>query len=93
MNRYDLMAGAWAAFIQWAAGEPEMRAAFTADTGEVFLSPPTSPIEDMIDKATGAREANREAFVEWVTREYWGLDEAPESYRKHLKELEDSHDA
>ncbi len=80
------MAIAWAAFVQWALSEPEARAAFTADTGLTLPPPaPTTPIEALIDAATGAASTdNLPAFVEWVTREHWVLDEAPQSYRDSL---------
>lgn len=86
MTRDDFRALAWAAFVEWAAAEQEIRAAFTAETGLPFLAPPETPIEAMIDTATGA-DGNAEAFVEWVTRNHWGLEEAPEAYRNSLAEV------
>ncbi len=56
-----------------------MRAAFKDDTGLVLLPPPATPIKAMVNAATRA-SGNTAAFIEWVTREYWGLDEAPQSY-------------
>ncbi len=85
MTKDDFAAIMWAGFVQWAASEPYMRAAFKDGTGLVLLPPPATPIEAMVDEATGAAR-NTAAFIEWVTREHWGLDEAPQSYRNALGE-------
>ncbi len=85
MTKDDFPAIMWAGFVQWAATEPDMRAAFRKDTGLVLMPSPATPIEAMVDEATGV-SGNAAAFVEWVTREYWGLGEAPQSYRDVLGE-------
>lgn len=78
-----LMEIAWRDFLVWAFGNPEMRKEFEADTGR-SLKAPTSPLDTMIDKACGVKDANMRAFIEWATVKHWGLDEAPEEYRKSL---------
>ncbi len=85
MTEEDFMAIAWRDFILWAASEPEMRKAFREATGKIFLPPPNSGLEAMIDEATGVQETqetNMAAFVEWVTREHWGFDYAPAAYQR-----------
>ena len=86
--RQHFMYTAWRDFINfaWDSKEPDLRAAFEAETGTSPLPPhPTSAIEKMIDAATGARDAILdayvEAFVRWATDTQWGWDEAPASYR------------
>lgn len=78
-----LSEAAWVGFIQWAHRFPEIRARFTAETGLVLGAPCTS-LEAMIDVVTGARDSLLEQFVEWATREIWGLEYAPAKYREFL---------
>jgi hypothetical protein len=59
------------ACVQWAYSEPEIRARFEADTGHSFPNPKT-PLEHMIDKATGRNEVVYTAFIEWVIKNLWG---------------------
>ncbi len=89
MTKDNFNAIMWAGFVQWAYSEPEIRAAFRESTGLMLPPPaPTIPIEAMIDQATGVSSGeNIPAFVEWVTRQHWGIDEAPQSYRDALEEL------
>ena len=78
---------AWRDFILWAWKEPEMREQFTAKTGvDVRLMP--SLIGTVIDAASGANASAAVLFVEWVTREHWGIEHAPAAYRKKLTDNE-----
>lgn len=79
----DFRDAAWAGFIQWAHGFAEIRARFTAATG-LPLEQRTG-IVGMVDKATGFRDDVLKQFVEWVTREIWGLENAPQKYRDELE--------
>ena len=79
----DLNAVAWHDFLLWAWNEPEMRAQFTAKTG-VDIQSVTSPINAAIDAATGVHESVAARFIEWATREHWGVEHAPAAYQKAI---------
>lgn len=72
---------AWRDFILWAWNEPQLCAQFTAETG-LQIRTATTPIDIAIDAAAGAGEGLVARFVEWVTRNHWGLEYAPEAYQK-----------
>ena len=80
----DLNTIAWRDFLLWAWNEPEMRAQFTAKTGINIQAVP-SPINAAIDDATGASKSVAAQFVEWATREHWGVEHSPAVYQKALK--------
>lgn len=75
----------WAGFVQFAFGEPGFREAFTAATGLTFPKPATTPIDALVDNACGVHNAVLAKFVEWVTREHWGIEYAPKAYRDELE--------
>lgn len=83
MTLDELNSIGWRDFLLWAWNEPQMRAQFTAATG-VEISAVTSPINVAIDAATGAREGLAAQFIEWATREHWGVDHAPKAYQKAI---------
>lgn len=83
MTLDDLNAIAWHDFLLWAWNEPEMRTRFTAKTG-VEIQSVTSPINAAIDAATGVHESVAARFIEWATRDHWGLEHAPVAYQKAL---------
>jgi hypothetical protein len=83
MTRDDFNTIAWRDFLMWAWNEPEMRAKFAAKTG-VELQLVTSPINAAIDAATGAHKSVAARFIEWATREYWGIEHAPAAYQKAI---------
>lgn len=74
---------AWASFVVFATNDPDVRAEFTKATGVtlLFKVEPGTPRE-VIEAELAAR---MEHFIEWVTREHYGLAEAPEAYRKSLE--------
>ena len=74
---------AWRDFLVWAWNEPEMRAQFTAKTG-IEIQAVTAPIDAAIDAATGASRSVASRFIEWATREHWGVEHAPALYQKTL---------
>jgi len=79
----DLNAIAWRDFLVWAWSEPEMRAQFTAKTG-LEIQIVTAPIDAAIDAATGTHTSVAARFIEWATREHWGIEHAPATYREAL---------
>lgn len=62
--------------LMWAAGDPNVLAAFVRDTG---YRPPQSAIARAIDKATGADDALGREFVEWFNANVWGAWSGPSS--------------
>lgn len=52
----DYMAPAWASCMQWAIGEPDILAAYRAETGDRW-EPGKTGLDRMIDKACGADRA------------------------------------
>ncbi len=83
MTLDDLKAIGWRDFLLWAWSEPQMRDQFTAATG-VEIRSVTAPINAAIDAATGARESLAAQFIEWATREHWGVEHAPKAYQKAI---------
>ena len=71
------MRDAWLSCLDWALGHPEAIAAFRQDTG-ILWSPGTTPLDRLIDEATGADWGFVEAFVRWANVNIWGpIDEVP----------------
>jgi len=83
MTLDDLNTIAWHDFLLWAWNEPDMREQFTAKTG-VEIQAVTSPINAAIDAATGAQSSVAARFIEWATREHWGIEHAPIAYQKTI---------
>lgn len=75
---------AWRDFINFAAREPGIIAQFNAETGGNYGASVT-PIEAMIDDATGKLAKDTSEFVLWVTERHWGIDEAPEKVQAAIK--------
>lgn len=69
---WPLMAEAWRGCVAFAAREPEMLGKFIAETG---WKPARSPIELMIDEASGAKDAVWARFCDWVTVNVWGEED------------------
>jgi hypothetical protein len=67
----DLMLAAWVDCLSWAISHKPAMTAFRAETG-INWTPARSPIEQMIDKATGAEVHFMEQFARWVNRTIWG---------------------
>lgn len=84
MTLDDLNTIAWHDFLTWAWSEAEMRAQFTAATG-LKIETVKAPINAAIDDATGASESLAARFIEWATREHWGLEHAPAAYQQAIK--------
>lgn len=76
-NTPDFMAHAWVDALRWAIGEEKVLADFRKATGNAW-TPPKTPIDAMVDSASGADKAFIEAFVAWFNENVWGnepLDE------------------
>ena len=66
------MTPAWLGCISWALGEKEIIAAYREDTGDQFTVGRT-PIERLVDKATGCDLAFLESFIRWANvQNVWG---------------------
>ena len=87
MTLDDFNAIAWRDFVLFAWAEPNIRAQFTAATG-LRVTPATSPIDVLVDDATGATASVLTKFVEWVTREHWGIEHAPLAYQHAIANKE-----
>ena len=79
----DLNTIAWRDFLTWAWNEPDLREQFTATTG-IEIRSVTAPIDAAIDTATGASKSLAAQFIEWATREHWGIEHAPVAYQKAI---------
>lgn len=62
---------AWLSCLSWAMTEPEILAAFRQDTGHAW-APGRTPLDRMVDEATGADKAFLEAFAAWMNVHVWG---------------------
>ena len=65
------MTPAWLGCIRWALIDPDIVAAFRADTGNTW-TPARTPIDAMVDKATGADRDFIEQFIRWTNINVWG---------------------
>lgn len=66
-----LMAGPWSVAISVALRDASMLAGFKTDTG-LSWNPPKSPLDRMIDEATGADMKFLVAFAAWFNENIWG---------------------
>lgn len=75
----------WTGFLRFELNDPDARKAFTEATGIALLPPVRNAIEAAIDRACGGNDDALGRFVEWVTVNVWGLENAPKAYREHLE--------
>ena len=68
-----LMIGAWLSCIHWGLGDSDIRSRFEADTGQRWTAP-TTPLDRLIDEATGRADGYVLAFAEWITANVWGCE-------------------
>jgi hypothetical protein len=68
---------AWISCLRWAIGTPEIVATFRAETGQRW-TPGRTPLEQMIDTASGADAAFLTAFAAWMNANLWGTGEEPD---------------
>src|SRR5947208_188021 len=71
MPEDPIMAGAWVGSLRYALGRADVRAAFRADTG-IARAPGKTPVDRMIDEATGADFAFVKAFARWHSQNIRG---------------------
>ena len=69
--------GMWASALLAAIKTPEMVAVFEEQSGKHYTLP-ESPIEQMIDEATGIQSDYFHAFGDWFNKNVWGPWESPE---------------
>lgn len=67
----EYMLSAWASCMTWAIAHAEIMAAFRADTGNQW-QPGRTPLDKMIDNATGAHQKFITDFVNWANINVWG---------------------
>ena len=79
---------AWADFLVWAVGNPDMRQEFEAETG-LSLAPATSMVETLVDEATGASTGRMREFIRWATIGYFGIEYIPVDARKMIEGMPD----
>ncbi len=73
------MAPMWAACVKWALSEKDARDRFAEETGfNISSLVNRSPMDRMIDQATGYEAEVLAAFCDWVTTEFWGTEETEE---------------
>jgi hypothetical protein len=85
----DLMAIAWQDFLLFAVNDDNIVTAFERSTGVKLVSAPTSGIEAMIDRATGAPEHRMMSFILWATKHFWGTEGVPQEILDRLDEAPD----
>jgi hypothetical protein len=67
----SLMAQAWVDCLRYTISEPEALAAFHTDTGST-CTPGCTPIDRMIDEATGREREFVEQYLAWFNENVWG---------------------
>ena len=67
----DYMTPAWLGCLRWALSEPEIVAQFREETGNQW-TPGRTPIESMIDDATGVAHDFIVSFIVWFNINVWG---------------------
>jgi hypothetical protein len=69
------MAQAWLGCLSWASRDADICARFKEETGKsAFWMQRRTPLDAMIDKATGYEAIVISAFVDWVNTNLWGED-------------------
>ena len=71
MPEAEFIRPAWLGHLMFAIGNPDILAAFRADTGNNY-QPTGIPINDMIDQATGVDAAFILEFIKWTNKNLWG---------------------
>lgn len=71
-----LLEWAFSGYVHFAWGDEQHREDFESYSGMKLPSPARTPLEAMIDRATGANDAVITAFIEWLIRERWGRIES-----------------
>ena len=70
-----LYSGAWGSLCAYLIEKPEIRESFRKETGKDLNSiVGRSPIEAMVDQATGYNAEIMAAWCDWVTVNFWGVE-------------------
>jgi hypothetical protein len=76
---------AWRDFVTFAWSRPDAHAAFRGATGRPQRRETGFFLDAAIDRACGVdidSEAYMREFVDWVTKNHWGENYAPEKWKK-----------
>ena len=69
----DRMKLFWVSHLRYCLGNKNIRIEFEAETGITLWNAPQTPIEAMIDQATGNDGYDSlETFARWVNKNLWG---------------------
>lgn len=69
-----LMVWPWYDLLRFCLGQPDCVAQFRADTGETWELAGRTPLDRMIDTATGREALFFQAFAKWMNQTQWGED-------------------
>lgn len=69
-----LMAWPWYGLLRFCLSQPDCVAQFRADTGETW-EPGRTPLDRMVDTATGREAAFLQAFATWMNQTQWGEED------------------
>ena len=84
LSNQDLLDLAWRDFIIWAFDNPQIRQHFEESSGMPALAETNSPLNFMIDRASGLREDYFYKFSIWATEAIWGMERAPAKMREEV---------
>ena len=92
MDRDQFNEIAWRDFLFFAWSQEDAHAAFRGATGRPQRTSARTggtPIDTLIDKAMGGQEDDRymEEFVDWITRNHWGENYAPEKWKRKRRNV------
>jgi hypothetical protein len=68
----ELMIPAWLGCLHWSLGQREILDRYYSETGTAPLVPAKTPLDMLIDEATGVTGAYLVGFAAWMNREIWG---------------------
>lgn len=92
-----IMAAAWFGLVQFLAGQPDCIRHFEEVSGQRWVfTGGRSPIERMVDTATGYDQAVIDAFIDYVNEYHWGEDPfeaSPDAGLKSAAQRSDEVDA
>ena len=71
----DHLLPAWVDYIRWAMDQEGMLYAYRLETGDQW-APARTPIDQMIDDATGRGEQFIKNFISWLNPSFWEDDDA-----------------
>ena len=79
MSEQDILAAvAYRDCLLWAVTQDDITAHFTLDTGMALPIQARTPLDMLIDQATGYDAGFARAFVAWFNTHVWGEDDVPE---------------